>query len=61
MSTISTGAGGPGRELERERQQRKDNDDAKAGVAAEEEFRLKDARHNVDAESLQRGDKPGSI
>ena len=61
MSKISTGAGGLGRELERERQHRKDNDDAKAGVAAEEEFRLKDARRNVDAEGLQRGDKRGSM
>jgi hypothetical protein len=55
MNKISSGAGGLDRELERERQHKKDNDDVKAGSAAEEEFRVKDARRNVDAERLQRG------
>jgi hypothetical protein len=55
MKKIFSNADGLDRELERERQHKKDNDDVKAGSAAEEEFRLKDARRNVDAERLQRG------
>ena len=42
------------REIAREREQRLKNDDARAGVAADEELRLKDARDSTSSGNLQR-------
>ncbi|MES2900328.1 MAG: hypothetical protein V4723_11405 [Pseudomonadota bacterium] len=42
------------REVERERDQRCKNDDAKTGMSADEEFRVKDARDNSDSGDLHR-------
>lgn len=61
MTKSVTGAAGLDRELERERQHKKDNDEVKSGSGVEDEFRLKDARQNVDAERLPRGVKRVSI
>lgn len=42
------------REVEREREQRLKNDDARAGIASDDEFRAKDARENSSSGNLQR-------
>lgn len=42
------------RELEREREQRHKNDDAKAGIAADDDFRIKDARESNNSGKLHR-------
>lgn len=42
------------REVERERHERTLNDDAKAGLAADEEFRMKDARESMNSSHLRR-------
>lgn len=43
------------REVERERDERHKNDDAKSGALAEQEFRSKDARENSSSGQLNRG------
>jgi len=42
------------RELERERQERSRNDEQRAGLARDEEFRVKDARENMGLVNLKR-------
>ena len=42
------------REVERERRERTLNDDARAGLALDDEFRIKDARENLNSSSLRR-------
>jgi hypothetical protein len=42
------------RELERERDERHKNDDAKSGIVADEEFRNKDARESTSSSQLNR-------
>jgi hypothetical protein len=42
------------REVERERHERTLNDDARAGLAVDEEFRLKDARASTNSTNLRR-------
>ena len=42
------------REVEREREQRHKNDDARAGIFNEDDFRLKDARNSNSSGNLQR-------
>ena len=42
------------RELQREQHQRSLNDDAKAGLGADEEYRIKDARESGSAVKLKR-------
>lgn len=42
------------REVERERDQRHKNDEARTGMSADEEFRNKDARNNSDSSDLHR-------
>jgi len=42
------------RELERERNERSRNDDERAGLAAMDEFRTKDARENMGLVNLKR-------
>jgi hypothetical protein len=42
------------REIERERHERQLHDEQRAGLAVDEEFRLKDARERVDAACLKR-------
>ena len=42
------------REVERERHERTLNDDARAGLAVDEEFRLKDARSSTNSTNLRR-------
>jgi hypothetical protein len=42
------------REIERERHERMLHDEQRAGLAVDEEFRLKDARERVDAACLKR-------
>lgn len=42
------------REVERERQERLRNDDQRAGLALDEDFRTKDARENMGLVNLKR-------
>jgi len=42
------------REVERERHERTHNDDARAGLAVEDEFRQKDARESMNSAHLRR-------
>ena len=42
------------RELERERHERALHDEARAGLAADDEFRLKDAREHIGSVNLKR-------
>jgi len=42
------------RELERERQERSRNDEQRAGLARDEDFRIKDARENMGLVNLKR-------
>ena len=42
------------REVERERHERTLNDDAKTGLAADDEFRMKDARESANSSNLRR-------
>ncbi|MEN3275887.1 MAG: hypothetical protein V7631_1677 [Massilia sp.] len=42
------------REVERERHERTLNDDARAGLALDDEFRLKDARESMNSSDLRR-------
>ena len=42
------------REVERERHERLLHDDQRTGLAAEDEFRLKDARENAGAANIRR-------
>jgi hypothetical protein len=42
------------REVERERRERLLHDDQRTGLAAEDEFRLKDARENAGAANIRR-------
>lgn len=42
------------REVERERHERSLNDDARAGLALDDEFRLKDARESMNSSGLRR-------
>jgi hypothetical protein len=42
------------REVERERQERSLNDEARAGLALDDEFRMKDARESMNSSSLRR-------
>jgi len=42
------------REVERERHERTLNDDARAGLAVDEDFRLKDARASTNSTKLRR-------
>lgn len=42
------------REVEREQDERHRNDDAKSGMAADEEFRVKDARESTQSSQLNR-------
>jgi hypothetical protein len=42
------------REVERERHERILHDDARAGLAADEEFRMKDARESTNSSQLRR-------
>jgi hypothetical protein len=42
------------REVERERQERQQHDEQRAGLAADAEFRLKDARENMVSGNLKR-------
>ncbi len=43
------------REVEREREERQQNDEARIGVLLDEELRTKDARDNAQGSTLQRG------
>lgn len=43
------------REVEREREQRLKNDEARAGILSDDEFRSKDARDNSSSGKLHRG------
>ncbi|WP_313174874.1 hypothetical protein [Massilia sp.] len=42
------------REVERERNERQLNDEARAGLAVDEEFRTKDARESMNSTNLRR-------
>ena len=42
------------REVERERHERTLNDDARAGLALDDEFRMKDARESMNSSNLRR-------
>jgi len=42
------------REVARERHQRTLNDDARAGLAQDDEFRMKDARESMNSSNLRR-------
>ncbi len=42
------------REIERERHERNLHDEARAGLAPDDEFRLKDARESMNSSSLRR-------
>lgn len=42
------------REVERERNERHLNDEARAGLAVDDEFRLKDARESMNSTNLRR-------
>lgn len=42
------------REVEREREERHKNDDAKSGIAADDDFRIKDARESTSSSNLHR-------
>jgi len=42
------------REVARERHERTLNDDARAGLALDDEFRMKDARENMNSSNLRR-------
>ena len=42
------------REVEREREERHRNDDARSGLAADDEFRVKDARESTSSGNLNR-------
>ena len=42
------------REVERERHERTLNDDARAGLAPDDEFRMKDARESMNSSNLRR-------
>ena len=42
------------REVERERHERTLNDEARAGLARDDEFRTKDARENMNSSKLRR-------
>jgi len=42
------------REVERERHQRARNDEQRAGLAVDEDFRIKDARENMSCVSVKR-------
>ncbi|MFC5511233.1 hypothetical protein ACFPOU_08850 [Massilia jejuensis] len=42
------------REVARERQERTHNDDTRAGLAPDDEFRTKDARENMNSSNLRR-------
>lgn len=42
------------REVEREREERHKNDDAKSGIAADDDFRMKDARDSASSSNLHR-------
>lgn len=42
------------REVEREQDERHRNDEAKSGMAADEEFRVKDARESTQSSQLNR-------
>lgn len=42
------------REVERERHERTLNDDARSGLAADDEFRMKDARESSNSTKLRR-------
>lgn len=42
------------REVERERHERTLNDDARAGLALDDEFRTKDARESMNSSNLRR-------
>jgi hypothetical protein len=42
------------RELERERHERSRNDEQRAGLAVDEDFRIKDARENMGLVNLKR-------
>ena len=42
------------REVERERHERTLNDDARSGVAPDDEFRMKDARESMNSSNLRR-------
>jgi hypothetical protein len=42
------------REVARERQERSVNDEARAGLALDDEFRMKDARESMNSSSLRR-------
>ena len=42
------------REIERERHERSLHDEARAGLALDDEFRLKDARESMNSSSLRR-------
>ncbi|MGJ9419859.1 hypothetical protein ACHAC9_19220 [Massilia sp. CMS3.1] len=42
------------REVERERHERTLNDDARAGLAPDDEFRTKDARESMNSSNLRR-------
>ena len=42
------------REVARERHERTLNDDARAGVAPDDEFRMKDARESMNSSNLRR-------
>ena len=42
------------REVEREHHERTLNDDAKTGLAADDEFRMKDARESANSSNLRR-------
>jgi hypothetical protein len=43
------------REVEREREERHKNDEARAGIQADDDFRVKDARDNGSSGKLHRG------
>lgn len=43
------------REVEREREERQQNDEARIGVLLDDELRTKDARDNAQGSALQRG------
>jgi len=49
-----TASGRIARELERERRERLLNDEARAHIDAQDEFRTKDARERIDVNTLKR-------
>lgn len=54
MTTPDTTTARLQREVEREREERHRNDDAKSGLAADDEFRVKDARESTSSGNLNR-------